>query len=127
VTIESAFAKTVLEKLRHQVFVVRQRGDVVSQIARRQYTEFPSQLTRTAAVIGYCHNRGQISGFCFQRSKHCRESGSTAKRHHLEAVLMKAMFVLHVDECAALTPRKWSQDRAVKFQNCHANDGKAHE
>ena len=62
-------AETVLQKLRHQAFGVGQRGDTVTKITWWENTHLPPQSSRTAAVIGYGDDGGNVVGVFFEAAQ----------------------------------------------------------
>ena len=104
VTLQPAFAEAVLEKLGDQVFVIRQRRDVVAQIAGRQHTQFPAQLARTAAIVGNGHNGGDVAGVRLQPAQHAGQAGSAADGDYFQPTLAAAVIVDHIDQRFRVVP-----------------------
>ncbi len=68
--LQAACGETVLKELREQRFIIRQGGQILPQIARRQHAEFLAQDARAAAIISDGHNGGDVIGLPFEGAQH---------------------------------------------------------
>jgi hypothetical protein len=84
-----ATGKTVLEQPGHEVLVIGQSHQTVSNVARRQHTEVAAQATRRAAVVAHRYHGLEVGDLAphglLETAEQHRQPAPSADRDQLGA------------------------------------------
>ena len=111
-------AEAILEELRHETFRIRQRGDAVAKVTRRQHAQVAPQPPRAAAIVGDGDDGGDVVRVFFEAAQEGVEPVPAADRHNLRPPLALPVAVDDIGDLRLVGALEGGDDRMV-----HAVDG----